>query len=166
MSNAWTDLQKQGLRMATSRGTAKKNSTSHIFDPIVVDDEEVRAVGDKYSRHDAKFIDLSIKFAARDDPLRKIDSIDDDDSSTTRAWLGRHVWSFFYTIELPNRFLRNECFCLAPNIKIDTSMDMPYLSSARFLKLRPEAIQRHINFLLTNGFPSSRHDGEVEKEKR
>lgn len=52
-----------------------------------------------------------------------------------RYWIARQLWSFFYIIELPQNFTKNQHFTSCPAIRINAAFDKPFLRKESFTKL-------------------------------
>lgn len=75
----------------------------------------------------------------------------DDNEQRIRFWIARQLWSFFYALELPSEFTRNQCFCHCPNLRINPIIEKPFLSHESFLELTKQQLQRHIYSILRYG---------------
>lgn len=74
-----------------------------------------------------------------------------DDASRLRGWIARQLWSFFYIMELPTAFTRNERFSLCPSIVVNQSFDKPFLSYEAFARLTVDQLNRSIRSVLLYG---------------
>lgn len=74
-----------------------------------------------------------------------------DDDGIIRAWIVRHVWSLFYTLEMPRCFKDNRSFQLAKNITINASMSMPYITKRMFFSISRKDLSMHVESVLRQG---------------